>query len=544
MVVILAKFDKQPQPIWAHMSLNPLVSWLSTVSKGCILYGINEALGQLKWVWFMQKTRPMPNLRTFDSASRGFYGSAELIWTLRCQHFAVWGSLAVIMSLAFDPFAQNLVHYYPNSVEDTSQSALISNTTFYGTVGPMIRGGAAGFWVDPVLKANVYNSLFNNDDSKPWSIPKYTCPSSNCTWDVISAIEARTLCTNVTEHLNISCASRVTQNVTFTHLPNCTVSLPHSNTLAWYIDPVMIYVPIVINAITNQSETLVYKNSTFPIMQMIAPDRLDVVHGRANTSRWQAMECSIEPVVHSFRPTVHENVYREEMLGIWNEGFLSIDRNMTNVTPGLYFQPPWGPEYGMPANGTFGVSAPVWAAMTTLYKNMFSGYYSEQVRSSVLYEARYPDMYAGSDVIQAFTHGNITGCNMNTVEKLSCAMHNVAQAISKSFRDASYVEMGSDLSRAQMASGRVMASMTYVEIRWWWITLPALVWVLGAATLVGTMWKSRRGVPRWKNDPVPLLFLHQDGNTGVSEREPEEKADGLEVRLYHSNDKMVLGGLS
>lgn len=85
-IIILAHFNRQPQPLWDNVSLNSLISWLSTISKGCVLYATKEGLGQLKWAWFAQKTRPMTDLRTFDEASRGIYGSAELIWTLRAKY--------------------------------------------------------------------------------------------------------------------------------------------------------------------------------------------------------------------------------------------------------------------------------------------------------------------------------------------------------------------------------------------------------------------------------------------------------------------------
>lgn len=51
------------------------------------------------------------------------------------RHFAVVGSLAVILSLAFDPFAQNLVQYYEGKVTDTLNNATISSTSYYGNYG-------------------------------------------------------------------------------------------------------------------------------------------------------------------------------------------------------------------------------------------------------------------------------------------------------------------------------------------------------------------------------------------------------------------------
>lgn len=85
-VVILGQYNHHAQPAWQYMSLNSLISWLSTFSKGFALFAISETIGQLKWAWFNQKQRPLSDLRTFDSASRGLWGSAELIWTLQARY--------------------------------------------------------------------------------------------------------------------------------------------------------------------------------------------------------------------------------------------------------------------------------------------------------------------------------------------------------------------------------------------------------------------------------------------------------------------------
>lgn len=85
MVAVLASYNNTPQPKWTHISLNSLISLLSTASKGCIVFAISEALGQLKWSWFQQKTRPVPDLGQFDTVSQGVFGAITLIWRLRAR---------------------------------------------------------------------------------------------------------------------------------------------------------------------------------------------------------------------------------------------------------------------------------------------------------------------------------------------------------------------------------------------------------------------------------------------------------------------------
>ncbi|KAB8228681.1 DUF3176 domain-containing protein [Aspergillus alliaceus] len=479
-VAILAKFDHKPQPVWKHVSLNSVVSWLSTISKGCVLFAISEALGQLKWVWFAKKSRPMLNLRAFDSASRGFYGSGELMWALRFR-------------------------------------ALLANSTYYNTTGPPLQNGAL-FWVDPSLKANVYNSLFNNDRSRPWATPQYVCSTSNCTWDPIATLEVRARCSNVTDRLDISCSAVTGDDLGYNGLTNCTASLPVSNTTAWFLSGMAVKRPLSIATVQARS-ALVYKNASLPPIQMVVPDGLgmDGTTLRDNNTRWQATECSIQPMVHSFRAIVKNNVYKEDSIATWETSWATWDENLPlsteelqKLTPGMYFQPPWGPDQGVHPNTTFGFSAQAGLSLQTFFQDLFTGYSFMRSIYSASFIPNSNTLYAGADFIQAMALGNITDCNATTADKLRCAMDNVAAAMSKSFRDSRFIAANSDPGTAQMAGGRAISSVTYVEVRWPWIVLPVLVWVLGAATLVGAMWKSRRaGVPKWKNDPIPLLSLYQ-----------------------------------
>lgn len=81
--IILHRYNGKRQPSWEHVSLNSLISWLSTAAKVCLLVPITRGLGQLKWVWLAEKERPLSDLEEFDSASRGIAGSANLLWRLK-----------------------------------------------------------------------------------------------------------------------------------------------------------------------------------------------------------------------------------------------------------------------------------------------------------------------------------------------------------------------------------------------------------------------------------------------------------------------------
>lgn len=57
------------------------------------------------------------------------------------RHFAVLGSVAVTLALAFDPFIQNLIHYYPNLVMDSTGTAVVSSNSLYNAIGPLYAPG-------------------------------------------------------------------------------------------------------------------------------------------------------------------------------------------------------------------------------------------------------------------------------------------------------------------------------------------------------------------------------------------------------------------
>jgi hypothetical protein len=60
---------------------------------------------------------------------------------MKYRHFAVLGSGAVILAIAFDPFVQNLIHYYPKLVVDPTGTAIVSSNTIYDGLGPLMNIG-------------------------------------------------------------------------------------------------------------------------------------------------------------------------------------------------------------------------------------------------------------------------------------------------------------------------------------------------------------------------------------------------------------------
>ncbi|KAL6230836.1 hypothetical protein BDW75DRAFT_244467 [Aspergillus navahoensis] len=285
LVVVLAEYDQKQQPDWGSMSLNTLIPWMSTVSRACIVIACSEGLGQLKWVWFSQKARPTSELRTFDSATRGVYGA---------------------LGIHMDVVRKNLVQNYPDLVDDPTQRALIGNSSTY--IQHCAQVTAVSIAVVPILKSNIYNSLFTNDPQTPWAIPQHSCASANCTWEPAVALEARTLCANVTDQLSTSCRVMGPREQ-LEGLTNCTVRLPSSSLTAWYVrsgDQLPWMKGFVVGSVMARDNATVYKNFTTTVIQYIGP-RLSGNWWASDVPpanmTWEATKCIIEPITMGSDPT-------------------------------------------------------------------------------------------------------------------------------------------------------------------------------------------------------------------------------------------------
>jgi|SRR5687767_6179973 hypothetical protein len=79
-VVILLHFDNKELPSWPlSVNLNTLIALLSILQRAALLLIVAEIIGQIKWFWFAERTRPLLQLHEFDEASRSVLGVLRLI---------------------------------------------------------------------------------------------------------------------------------------------------------------------------------------------------------------------------------------------------------------------------------------------------------------------------------------------------------------------------------------------------------------------------------------------------------------------------------
>jgi hypothetical protein len=76
---LLYRYDDHPIFDWHGLTLNAIVSILSTASKGWLLLAISEAVSQWKWITFSRMQHRLIRFEIIDRASRGPLGCLQLI---------------------------------------------------------------------------------------------------------------------------------------------------------------------------------------------------------------------------------------------------------------------------------------------------------------------------------------------------------------------------------------------------------------------------------------------------------------------------------
>jgi hypothetical protein len=113
---VLVRLQNEPLTKWilaekTGLTLNTYISILSKMAGAALILPVSEALGQLKWSWFLEHSKQMWDFEIFDNASRGPWGSLLLLVRTKGKALAAVGAFIMLCSLALDPFFQQVVDF-------------------------------------------------------------------------------------------------------------------------------------------------------------------------------------------------------------------------------------------------------------------------------------------------------------------------------------------------------------------------------------------------------------------------------------------------
>lgn len=83
-IALLNAYDGRVKPDWpSAITLAALVTLLMSIGQSAILVPVNSALGQIKWLWFLEQKRPLSDLQILDDGSKDPLGSAFVLFKRR-----------------------------------------------------------------------------------------------------------------------------------------------------------------------------------------------------------------------------------------------------------------------------------------------------------------------------------------------------------------------------------------------------------------------------------------------------------------------------
>jgi hypothetical protein len=131
MGAILGWLDNKQLADWTFpIQPNAMISVFSVVLKAALILPVAESIGQLKWLYFIERNRSLMDLQHFDDASRGPLGSIYFLFrfTPKGKYLASsLGAFITIIALAIDPFAQQIIEFNSRSVPTIGDATAVFN---------------------------------------------------------------------------------------------------------------------------------------------------------------------------------------------------------------------------------------------------------------------------------------------------------------------------------------------------------------------------------------------------------------------------------
>ncbi|KAF3038388.1 hypothetical protein E8E11_002506 [Didymella keratinophila] len=566
-----------------HLTLNAYISILSKMAGASLILPVSEALGQLKWSWFLEHSNKIWDFEIFDNASRGPWGSFLLLVRTKGRALAALGAIVMLCALALDPFFQQVVDFPERSALHNSSGAIPRVVNYDPLFMPEYKYGypVTQYSQDlaPVIRqflyANGTHPVEFGNGTRP-DIP-LSCPTSNCTWPEYETLAVCSKCStiDVSELLTFTCLN-TTIDWTASYegdIGNVTTT-PNGTACGYFLNatseaPVLMsgYLFNESNVGQEMGEALLVR--TLPLTQFqtkiplfgsgsikfkeVRNPLLDALivsaaSGVDSVYRHEAPvvnECVLSWCVQTIKSSYEGGSYIEQVLARhenttagpfpWESfpvpedeggGFDIFYMQNISITP-----PASSPDRSTSTalNTTYGATNITANTIMNVFDDFFPSYYTQASASDapILRYKDYEDTGASTRHL-AFSAWQQPNDLNSHLGRLAQAMTNV---------------MRSDVSNNEMLNGTAYKMETYVEVRWQWLTLPLGVLFTALVFLAATITKSameRDRVDIWKTSAyATLLFglpdeVQKKITRSSSAGTPRTKAKELKVK-YQPN---------
>lgn len=534
------------------VTLNAVISSLATASKSSLIFVIGECIGQLRWISFRKAAfssspKPLSLAQTYDTASRGPWGSFLMLYHDRGRSLVTIGSLIMVLSLAFDPFIQQVMQVPYRQIPEYTREATVNQSCSFG------YQASSAEYIPVNLTGVANNALYETDFA-----PRVNCPSGTCSWPVMPSFEICNRCEDVSSQAIISGCDPKLLNLTSSQNQSilCEVSLPHGSssgsTLDFLPERDTLYIPMdVVWTVEAQSplryslSSNVYAGVKNPLA-VFAHAQLDL----PAKDKKMSLVLSQSPALNDLRL---KNVTlcalsfcsRSWTVSITNH---TTSSNVTEENLGETYSSPPDPQGGSKlcwrVNST-GAGTVTFDSCDLFDIRSFIPYFSMLGSTSRSFRKRENDTtstwnYSGIAFPNELgsSHSDISGLVMIVKTGLELAMHNAAFSFSKYGRE----------SNGSPSMGVMITSKISVEVHWKWFILPVVLVLSGAVLLGSTAFVNRqKRVSIWKTSALPLLYHGLENSLipshgkleDLSGMEDAAKAVSVSLGLSKTGDRLI-----
>ncbi|KAK5084703.1 hypothetical protein LTR05_005781 [Lithohypha guttulata] len=499
---------------------------MTAILKASLTLPIAEGISELKWQWF-EKPRTLSDISTFDSASRGPWGSFLFLFSIRRSVLASCGAIITICALAIDPFSQQVLKYQNCLEPNTAAMAQIPRTNAYSARG--LRAGAGVTVLDTTMTLSIYNGILAPLTNAS-SLVATSCPSGNCTFsaDAGSSYSSIAICQRYVLSSNV-------------------IDYRYSEDLAIYQSPEDEYLKDMLFTteflmLRNFTQPIAYRSSLYPCIKTWG--------GNITLGKLVEIETASVPAefVDGYVSQVAKETLRNGSRQACQPTTQETDINVISVKA-------HSRSYAdSPINVTSVSNIPndtiLWYPPDCIWKfdAISANANTEFLRTLFLFN-NVSRADRGGAILGDLWLLNIWANGLANMSSVNDYMDNLAAHMTATIRSRGDE---TTLPYTNYASGIVLENQTCIHVRWSWLALPSSLVVCSVlfltATIVSTSARRHESYAHasltaagpLKSSPLPLLFHGIEPSTLHALDHPGNLADmqriagGLEFRLGRS----------
>jgi hypothetical protein len=567
-IAVLVVLKDKPSSKWPFdsigLTLNAFVSVLSRIAGAALLLPVAEALGQLKWSWFIRgDSKKMWDFEMFDNASRGPWGAFLLLIHTKGKTIAALGALVTIFALALDPFFQQVVSFPTRWTLLETNSSIARVVRYEPVYHSDYENGIEMAMLDTDIQ-NVADLFFvaNGTQAVPFGngtraeVP-LSCPSSNCTWPSYETLGMCSQCADAPNLLDFAC---MLTRVDWTSTLSGNVSTYPNATVCGYFLNVTSEAPILMSGYIvdddgNKTEALMmrslplvtyprrdplwgdgsihFKNVRNPVVDVLISSTAESADVYADKMP-KLQECVLSWCVKTIQSSYDSGTYEEVVTDVF-----------VNHTKGSY---PWS-TYDIPEeqvtytdyleNVTF--SEPAVDQNSSMYGWGLNN--DTMLNTVVIFDRMFPSFTTHTN----FTNIPVLRWRTGDFERVRTKLldfnpwllpNNITEHMERMAISITNAIRSSDSS--SLVYGQAFDSEVYVKVTWGWLSLPLCLLFVSCVFLVSTVIKSateKGSVSIRKNSAIATLLYglpdHYQKRLAKSNSKgtPRTNAKNLRVRL-------------